>query len=128
MVADRISDIQSNFDNNLLSKLSENNDEIMNPYDSINISCNYKNFEQTLQHLKDNEGLRILSWNIHSLKKKFNDFKDFLNCFHADKCSFDIIAITECWKIIDSDVFHLDGYNFFHKSRKGEGGGHSFLH
>ena len=127
MVADRISDIQSNFDNNLLSKLSENNDEIMNPYDSINISCNYKNFEQTLQHLKDNEGLRILSWNIHSLKKKFNDFKDFLNCFHADKCSFDIIAITECWKIIDSDVFHLDGYNFFHKSRKGEGGGIAFF-
>ena len=30
---DRIADIQSNFDNNLLSKLTENSDEILNPYE-----------------------------------------------------------------------------------------------
>ena len=127
LIPDRIFDIQSNFDNNLLSKLSENNDETINPYDNINISCNYKNFDQTLQHMKVKEGLRILSWNIHSLKKKFNDFKDFLNCFHAENCYYDIIAITECWKILDGDFFHLDGYNFFHKSRVGEGGGIAFF-
>ena len=125
---DRIADIQSNFDNNLLSKLSENSDEIFNPYEDITISCNYKNFEQTLQHMRDHTGLRILSWNIHSLTKKFNDFKDFLSCFHAEKCYYDVIALTECWLIKDSDVLNLDGYNFIHKSREGEGRGYSFLY
>ena len=124
---DRIFDIESNFEKNLLAKLSENNEEVLNPYDGINISCNYRNFEQTSQHMKGHEGLKLLSWNIQSLKSKFNDFEDFLNSFHEKKCHFDVICLQEIWQIKDSDVFNLDGYNFFHKSRAQEGGGIAFF-
>jgi hypothetical protein len=125
---DRILGLQQNDDYNFFSKLGTDDEEIIiNPYENIDIKCRYFNVDETIKHLKSKKGLSILSWNIWSLKKKFNQFKDFINIFNLEGCFFDIIALQEVWCIKNSDFFNIEGYNLIYKSRQQtEGGGVCF--
>ena len=124
---DRISSIQSNESLNLFSKLSTQDDELLNPYDNIDISCKYRSMTESFHHMKTKVGLKVLSWNIHSLNSKFNDFIDFLKEYEKNDCIFDVIIIQESWKVKNPSSLELDGYNFLYKTRvDSEGGGVAF--
>ena len=124
---DRISSIQSNENLNLFSKLSTQDDDLLNPYDNIDISCKYRSMTESFHHMKTNVGLKVLSWNIHSLNSKFNEFLDFLKEYENNDCIFDLIIIQESWKVKNPNSLQLDGYNFLYKTRvESEGGGVAF--
>ena len=119
----RISSIKSNDSMNFFSKLSIQDNDVINPYENINISCDYMSIKESFHHMKGNSGLKVLSWNIQSLNSKFNEFLDFIKAYEYKKCSFDIIMIQELWTIKNSDNFQLEGYNLLHKCRKNSNGG-----
>ena len=121
---DRISNIQSDRNYNFHAKLrAQNDDEIIDPFENIEIQCKYSNIDETISKMKSNKGLKLLSWNIRSLASNFLQFKDFLNSFQLENCFFDIIALTEVWSLRDSNLFQLDDYNMILKSRVNSNGG-----
>ena len=89
----RISSIKSNDSMNLFSKLSLQDNDIINPYEDINMTCDYMSIKDSFCHMKGNSGLKVLSWNIQSLNSKFNEFLDFIKGYEYKKCYFDIIVI-----------------------------------
>ena len=122
---DRISNIQSDRNYNFHAKLkTQNDDEIIDPFENIEIQCKYSNIDETISKMKSNKGLKLLSWNIRSLASNFLQFKDFLNSFQLENCFFDIIALSEVWSLRDSNLFQLDNYNmiklakFYHSDLK----------
>lgn len=121
---DRISNIQSDRNYNFHAKLkTQNDDEIIDPFENIEIQCKYSNIDETISKMKSNKGLKLLSWNIRSLASNFLQFKDFLNSFQLENCFFDIIALSEVWSLRDSNLFQLDNYNMILKSRVNSNGG-----
>ena len=90
---DRILNIQNNNNLNFFSKVQQDNDEFMiNPYDDLNMSCQYSNIKETIENMKNKKGLKIISWNIRSLQANFNQFKDFIDSFNREGCCLDIIC------------------------------------
>jgi len=121
---DRISNIQSDNKYNFHAKLrTQNDDEIIDPFQNIEIKCKYSNIDETISKMNSNKGLKLLSWNIGSLASKFLKFKEFLNSFQMENCFFDIIALTEVWSLRDSNLFQIDNYNMVLKSRVNSNGG-----
>ena len=121
---DRISNIQSDDKYNFHAKLrTQNDDEIIDPFQNIEIKCKYSNIDETISKMNSNKGLKLLSWNIGSLASKFLKFKEFLNSFQMENCFFDIIALTEVWSLRDSNLFQIDNYNMVLKSRVNSNGG-----
>ena len=121
---DKLLNFQNNDNFNLFSKLRlDNEEDIINPYDDTNILCQYSNINETIIKMKSKKGLRLLSWNIQSLRAKFNEFKEFIDIFHIENCFFDIIGLQECWELKKSDLYQLESYNFIHKTRTQSNGG-----
>ena len=123
---DRIFNIESDKNYNFHAKLGaqiENHDEIIDPFENIDMQCKYSNINETINKMKINKGLKILSWNIRSLASNFLQFKEFLNSFQMENCFFDIIALTEVWSLKDSSLFQIDNYNLTLKSRVNSNGG-----
>ena len=86
---DRISNIESYRNYNFHEKLkTQNDDEIIDPFENIAIQCKYSNIDKTISKMKSNNGLTLLSWNIRSLASNFLQFKDFLNSFQLENCFF----------------------------------------
>lgn len=68
-----------------------------------------------------NQALSLFNLNCQSLKRKFENLKDFLNDL---KLNFKILALTETWiKNSDIEKVQIDGYNMFYSNREDKRGG-----
>ena len=71
--------------------------------------------------IQQNSSLKMIHFNIRSLRKNFNHLTEFLNLFNFN---YDIIAITETWlKESDINNFDIPGYNVQHLYRQTKPGG-----
>ena len=125
---DRILNIQNNNNLNFFSKVQQDNDEFMiNPYDDLNMSCQYSNIKETIENMKNKKGLKIISWNIRSLQANFNQFKDFIDSFNREGCCLDIICLSEIWILKNIEFYNLENFNFVYKMRNLSTGGGELL-
>ena len=72
-----------------------------------------------------NKSFSIISFNIRSMKKNFEEFRNFINELNFE---FSIISLTETWCLDDprnESLFKLNNYTSIHQTRNGErnGGG-----
>lgn len=122
---DRILDFELN--SNFFSILNNetNSDEFLfNPYDNIDVKCQYFDTDKIINHLNSKKGLKIVSLNIQSLQAKFIDLQEFIDEFWRQNCYLDIICLCETWNIKNEDYIQLKGYDFVYKCRsKSNGGG-----
>ena len=86
-----------------------------------NVTCNYlKVSERSRKYLRE-PNLSILTCNIRSCRKNFNNFLLELGDILYD---FKIIVLTETWLTENIDfLFHIDGFCQFNLYRSGYGGG-----
>ena len=101
-----------------------------------NLTENYQNCSYfTPDELKESiekiplKGFSIISFNIRSMKKNFEEFKDFITNLNYE---FSVISLTETWCLDDSrneSIFKLKNYSSIHQARAGErnGGGTCFF-
>ena len=100
-------------------------DEILS---QIDITCNYIDLEQCCNMYKNAKGIKMLSWNVRSLNKNFNELKELIDILAEYKIIIEVIALQEIWQISDNDTIRLDNYNFI-CAKRGEseiGGGVGF--
>ncbi len=64
-----------------------------------------------------------MTFNIQSLPAKFNLLQELIQSLINSKCEPDIIFLQEIWKLPDSSLFNLTGYNFIFKTRGASQGG-----
>ena len=128
-----LDNIASSQDFNFLEHLTNSdlfnifpNDELIHdsPYTNTQIYCKYND---ECAYIKDHKNLNYFSYmtfNIQSIHSKFNQFQDMIQNLIDNHCAPDVILLQEIWKIHDTALFQLTGYNFIHKSRmQGQGGG-----
>lgn len=121
---DLLNVLNSNTNFNLFKLFEQSTSEFNNPYDGIEISCEYFESNNLFSEFKNDNNIKLLSWNICSLNAKFNDFKDYVNVLCENEVTFDIIAIQEAWQIKDENLLKLPNYNLIYKTRgKGKRGG-----
>jgi endonuclease/exonuclease/phosphatase (EEP) superfamily protein YafD len=82
-----------------------------NPYESLQISCDYYDENEYSLKYRNLKNFSMLSLNIQSLSAKFNEFRELLSHFDSAACSPDIIFIQETWKIFDPTHFSLHNYS-----------------
>ncbi len=117
-----------NFDlnSNLFSLLNNetiNENLLFNPYENIDIKCQYFDICKVINHLKSKKGLKIIGLNIQSLQSKFIDFQEFVDEFLRQGCYLDIICLGEIWNIKNDEYIKLKGYDFIYKCRSQTNGG-----
>ena len=122
-INDSIFDIQNDNNFNFFSKFEQDDSFNINPYDDLNVLCQYSSINETIKKLKNKKGLKIISWNIRSLQANFNQFKELIDLFHSEECFLDIICLTEIWNLKDTDFYNLEHYNFVSKMRRQSTGG-----
>jgi endonuclease/exonuclease/phosphatase (EEP) superfamily protein YafD len=82
-----------------------------NPYESLQIACDYYDENEYSLKFQNLKNFSMLSINIQSLSAKFNEFRDLLSHFDNSACSPDIVFIQETWKIFDADHFSIHNYS-----------------
>ena len=94
-------------------------------YNPLNIDCNYYDKLTLKPYIETESGLSIISANIRSANRNFDDFIGLLNSF---KVKFHTIILCESWLSSESDWVPVPGYTAFHSVRSvGRGGGVSIL-
>ncbi len=104
-----------------LSQFSSESDDISNyeifneandnPYESLQISCDYYDENEYSLKYRNRKNFSMLSLNIQSLLAKFNEFRELLSHFDSAACSPDIIFIQETWKKFYPTHFSLHNYS-----------------
>ena len=127
-MTDRIFNIQNNDNFNFFSKVQQdvnlNNPDLnINPFDDIDLLCQYANINETIEKMKNKKGIKMISWNIRSLQANFNEFKEFIDLLQRGGCFLDIICLTEIWILKDNDFYNLENFNFVNKMRRQSSGG-----
>jgi len=115
-------ELNSNFFS-ILNNETINEDLLFNPYENIDIKCQYFDISKVINHLKSKKGLKIIGLNIQSLQSKFIDFQEFVDEFLRQGCYLDIICLGEIWNIKNDDYVKLKGYDFIYKCRSQSNGG-----
>ena len=67
-----------------------------------------------------NESFSIISFNIRSMNKNFEEFRDFIYDLNYQ---FSIISLTETWCLDDprnENIYKLNNYTSLHQARNGE--------
>ena len=114
--------------------LNNNQDPDKNLYGSFQNSSFYTPNELStlLENVpKKNTSFSIISFNIRSMKKNFEEFKNFISNFNYE---FSIISLTETWCLDDQrneSIFKLKNYKSIHQARNGDrngGGTCLFIH
>lgn len=95
------------------------------PYSTSDLKCKYLDEIEFSKEYSKSKKISFLSLNIQSLPSKFNEFVEFLSGLGSDGGFFDVIAVQETWQLPNTDMFMLDGYNSFFKTRNNnvQGGG-----
>ena len=83
-------ELNSNFFS-ILNNETINEDLLFNPYENIDIKCQYFDICKVINHLKSKKGLKIIGLNIQSLQSKFIDFQEFVDEFLRQGCYLDIM-------------------------------------
>ena len=122
-INDRIFEIQNDNNCNFFSKVQEQDEFNINPYEDLNVLCQYSSINKSIEEMKNRKGIKIVSWNVRSLQKNFSDFKEFIDLYHREGCFLDIICLTEIWTLKDIDFYNLENFNFVNKMRNRSTGG-----
>ena len=61
-IHDSISSIQNNVNYNFFSKVQDDDDFNINPYDDLNVLCQYSNLGEIIEKMKKWKGMKIVSW------------------------------------------------------------------
>jgi hypothetical protein len=96
------------------------------PYVDCNILCSYIDETQFYDLYSNNNNLSVMSLNIQSLSAKFTEFSEMISFMANKNCNPDIICLQETWKIVDPDMFVLNGYHtpvFKLRNNNAQGGG-----
>ena len=96
-------------------------------------NCSYFTPNELKESLKDvpYKNFSIISFNIRSMKKNFEEFRDFITNLNYE---FSVICLTETWCLDDprnESLFKLNNYTSLHQARSGErngGGTCLFIH
>lgn len=72
---------------------------------------NYKEANEVLKINSKFNNFKILHNNIRSLNKNLDEFKIFL---HNLDSNLDVIIFTETWKIVDTNLYNIDGYDIIY--------------
>jgi Endonuclease/Exonuclease/phosphatase family len=108
---------------------SLNNDNFINcndsPYGECTVKCNYLDETQFYDAYSNNNRIMVMTWNVQSLPAKFEEFKDLITHMCLKNCSPDVICLQETWKVIDPELFIIDGYQcpVFKLRESSQGGG-----
>lgn len=89
-------------------------DQFIRDYTNTNIKTQIiNNIEQFKKYTetKNQQCFSILHQNIRSISKNFDEIKIFLSQFNT---FFDIIILTETWHIVDTNCFHINGYEMIY--------------
>ena len=120
-----------NFESILLNK-SQDPDE--NLYENFKNSSYFtpNELKVSLESMPyNNKHFSIISFNIRSMKKNFEEFKDFITELNFE---FSVISLTETWCLDDprnASLFKLNNYTSIHQARTGKrngGGTCLFIH
>jgi len=94
-------------------------------FNFLNVNSDLKYSTQIINSLnnivKNSNGYLVLSMNIRSIHKHFNELIIFLS---TSDIKFDIICLFETWLENDTFDFHIDGfksYNYYKKLNKSDG-------
>lgn len=106
------------------TNLQENFSDFDNPYENINLSCDYLDTQSFISKYKSVEDISLLSWNIQGLSSHFSQLCDFVDNLASNNFSLDILALQEIHRIHDSSLFTLKNYSpIVYKQRKNSKGG-----
>ena len=120
-----------NFESILLNKNQDPDENLFQNFKS----CSYFNpteLKASLENIPDrNKSFSIISFNIRSMKKNFEEFRDFITELNYE---FSVISLTETWCLDDprnESLFKLNNYTSVHQAREDErngGGTCIFIH
>ena len=115
--------------------LDRNQDPDEHFFESLKNKCSYftpSELKVSLENTHEQQkSFSIISFNIRSMKKHFEEFRDFLTDINYE---FSVICLTETWCLDDprnESLFKLNNYTSIHQARKGErngGGTCIFIH
>lgn len=99
-----------------------------NDFDISDVSCKYFSEIGFANELKDSKDFLIISMNVRSLSKRFDELKSFLQVLSENNIKPDIIACQEIWQPGNLNDFSIPGYKIIGKTRTSmQGGGVAFL-
>ena len=105
---------------------NSNRYDFESPYFGLDFSCKYFDDKDFIEKCANRKNLKFLSWNIQSLRSKFEQLKDYISFLKTNKIQVDIIALQETFSITNSDLFKLEDYELVYLNRKTRGGGVGF--
>ena len=105
---------------------NSNRYDFESPYFGLDFSCKYFDDKDFIEKCANRKNLKFLSWNIQSLRSKFEQLKDYISFLKTNKIQVDIIALQEIFSITNSDMFKLEDYELVYLNRKTRGGGVGF--
>ena len=82
---------------------NSNRYDFESPYFGLDFSCKYFDDKDFIEKCANRKNLKFLSWNIQSLRSKFEQLKDYINFLKTNKIQVDIIALQEIFSITNSD-------------------------
>lgn len=88
-------------------------DPFIKNYENTSIDTKIINNLQDFMRMKIKlkENLKIFHMNIRSISKNLNELSIFLNQFSEQ---FDIIILSESWRIYDTSIYNLDNYDLLY--------------
>jgi hypothetical protein len=95
------------------------------PYGECTIKCNYLDEFQFYDAYSNDNRIMVMTLNVQSLPAKFTEFKDMISHMCLKNCNPDVICLQETWKIVDPELFIIDGYHcpIFKLRESSQGGG-----
>ena len=131
MISDNFSidTILQNINYDFLTKFNNSNlngFDFESPYYGLDLSCKYFSENDFIDKCSNWKNLKFLSWNIQSLRAKFEQLKDYVDFLKDKKVQIDIIALQETFTILDPEMYKLDDYELIYINRKSRGGGVGF--
>lgn len=86
-------------------------DAYIRDYHSENIETKLVNNINEFNNASLHTDLKFFHMNIRSINKNMDELSVFLSQFDT---KFDLIILSECWKVYDLGIFHINGYDLIY--------------